>query len=96
MAKLISKIVTIDTKKTSIRLAKPEWDAIDIISKKENIRRNYLIELLNQNKNTKIGLTNSIRLFSIIYLYHETMSLQLYEKNYQKTSSITEAIKGII
>ncbi len=96
MTNLISKIIPLNTKKTSIRLAKPEWDAIEIICKKENIRRNYLIELLEQNKNPKINLTNSIRLFSIIYLYNETISLQFYEKKYSRPSSITEAINGIV
>ena len=96
MAQLISKIIPINSKKTSIRLASQEWDAIDIICKQENVKRNCLIGLLNQNKNPKISLTSSIRLFSIIYFYHETISLHLYEKRFSKTSSITEAIQGII
>ncbi len=94
LVNLISKVILLDNKKTTIRLANDEWEAINIISQKENIKRNYLIELINSTKSQNINLTSSIRLFSIIYFYTELLNLQKNTSN--KQLPITEAIHGII
>lgn len=96
MAKLTSKVIIFENKKTSLRLAEEEWDALSFICQKENIKRNNLLELINSTKNKEITLTNSIRLFSIIYFYNELIVLQNYDTKNIKTLSISEAIHGIL
>lgn len=98
MAELHNKVVFLSDKKTSIRLAAAEWEAVDNICKRENIKRNDLIEAINRRKDPKIGLTCSVRLFTIIYFYR----LLIYkQQNYSSPSSrqlnpIYEAINGIL
>lgn len=46
-----------------MRLANAEWEAIDSICKRENIKRNNLLEMINARKDAKMGLTCSVRLF---------------------------------
>lgn len=69
MTELSSKVIFIDKRKTSMRLANAEWEAIDSICKRENIKRNNLLEMINARKDAKMGLTCSVRLFSLIYYY---------------------------
>lgn len=47
MTELSSKVIFIDKRKTSMRLANAEWEAIDSICKRENIKRNNLLEMIN-------------------------------------------------
>lgn len=68
MTELSSKVIFIDKRKTSMRLANAEWEAIDSICKRENIKRNNLLEMINARKDAKMGLTCSVRLFSLILL----------------------------
>ena len=96
MTQLINKVISLKNKKTSLRLAKDEWEAIDIICKNENIKRNYLIELINETKSHHITLTNSIRVFTIIYFYSELIPQRTTDQNYVRPPSISEAIHGII
>lgn len=92
MADILNRVVWVDNHKTSIRLARAEWDAFDIICQKENIKKNYLIELINARKNAKLGLTCSVRLFSLIYFY-KLFSADENERN--GVLPIFEAIRGI-
>ena len=98
MAELSSRVIVIDKHKTSMRLANAEWEAVDSICKRENIKRNYLLEMINTHKDAKMGLTCSVRLFSLIYYYHlltkEPMPKNTHLVN--ASSPIFEAIKGII
>lgn len=97
MVTLTSKIIVIENKKTCLRLAEDEWEAIDIICKKENIKRNNLIELINQTKSKQMTLTSSIRVFSIIYFYNELIRPKISDNNNViPPPSISEAIYGII
>lgn len=52
-----------------MRLANAEWEAIDSICKRENIKRNNLLEMINARKDAKMGLTCSVRLFSLISFF---------------------------
>lgn len=56
MTELSSKVIFIDKRKTSMRLANAEWEAIDSICKRENIKRNNLLEMINARKDAKMGL----------------------------------------
>lgn len=98
MAELANKVIFISNKKTSMRLATAEWNAIEMICKRENIKRNQLLELINNRKDSKLGLTCSVRLFTIIYFYHLlTDKKQNYApKTYQIDTPIFDAISGIL
>lgn len=50
-----------------MRLCLKEWDALNEICERENIARNHLIELIEDNKDAELGLTYSTRLFIVIY-----------------------------
>lgn len=95
MASLSNRVVSIYNRKTSMRLAPAEWKAIDTICKRENIKRKNLFELIYANKDDKMGLTSSVRLFSLIY-YRKALQYQLEHKQNHRASPMCDAIKGII
>ena len=70
MTKLTNRVISIFDRKTSMRLASPEWTAVDDICKKEHIKRKKLFELIEANKDPKLGFTCSVRLFAITYMHN--------------------------
>lgn len=94
MVKTSSHIIYINNKKTSIRLTQTEWNAVNTICEKENLKRTNLFNLINQNKNKELSLTASIRLFSIIYFQKMLLS-KFYINKTQHSQPIFDAIKGI-
>ena len=70
MTKLANRVISIFDRKTSMRLAMPEWIALDDICKREHIKRKKLFELIEENKDPKLGLTSSVRLFVITYCHN--------------------------
>ena len=95
MASLSNRVISIYNRKTSMRLAPAEWKAIDTICKRENIKRKNLFELIQANKDDKLGLTSSVRLFSIIY-YRKALQYQIDNQQNSRFSPMYDAIKGII
>ena len=93
MASLSNRVISIYNRKTSMRLAPAEWEAIDTICRRENIKRKKLFELIDANKDEKMGLTSSVRLFSLIY-YRKSFLSQM-TSDASRSSPIFEAIKGI-
>ena len=69
MSELKSKVVILNKRRTSVRLCHSEWRALEDICKREHVPRNRVIEAIEKTRNPEIGLTGSIRLFSILY-YH--------------------------
>ena len=67
MPKLVNKIITVNKRRTSMRLCTLEWEAIDEICDKENISRNKLIEKIENEKDIALGLSYSTRLFLVQY-----------------------------
>lgn len=55
MASLSNRVISIYNRKTSMRLAPAEWEAIDTICRRENIKRKKLFELIDANKDKKWG-----------------------------------------
>lgn len=97
MAQLSNKVIIISDKKTSMRLASAEWKALDIICERENIKRNTLIEMINNKKDSKLSLTCSVRLFSTIYFYHLlTGKTHKYNAPNNTDNPIFKAINGIL
>ncbi len=72
MTKLANRVISIHERKTSMRLAKPEWTILDSICLREKIKRRQLLELIDAYKDPEFGLTPAVRLFSLLYLYNTT------------------------
>jgi len=99
MVNLVNRVICINNKKTSMRMTLAEWDAFEIICKNENVSKSTLLNLINNNKNHTIGLTNSVRLFSIVYFHQLLKEKQqmLYGSSKKVTiSPIFHAIKEIV
>ena len=91
-----SRVIDIKSRRTSMKLTPCEWKALDTICERENIKRKNLFELIDANKDPKLGLTSSIRLFtivyyknSVIYASHPSISPQFRSPIHEAISSIT-------
>lgn len=69
MAEFINKVISLQSKKTSMRLTFWEWKILDSICRAEKLKRKTLLELIDSHRNQNIGLTPAVRLFSLIYLF---------------------------
>ncbi len=69
MTILANRVISLYNKKTSMRLARTEWNILDRICFAEKIKRKELLELIDRNRDHTLGLTPSVRLFSLIYLH---------------------------
>lgn len=98
MPKFFNKVIFISQKKTSMRLTDIEWEAFETICKRENIKRNDLIEKIHDSKNNQLGLTCSVRLFTIIYFHHLLLDKQKKHATASKQfcTPIYAAIDGIL
>ena len=98
MASLANRVISIHDRKTSMRLAPAEWEAIDTICKREHIKRNDLLDLISRRKDQKLGLTCSVRLFALIYFYHLLIDKKYSysSKSPQIDSPVFDAITGIL
>ena len=95
MTKFSMRVISIFDRRTSIRLATTEWQALDDICKREKIKRKRLFELISENKEEGVGFTCSVRLFVIAYM----RALMNSELNFSGTGSnypcVSEVIKLI-
>lgn len=89
MTRLINKIISLNKRRTSMRLADAEWEAMREICEHENLSRNKLIEHIEETKDENLGLSCSTRLFLLAY-YRNNAPLK-------KTSSqnLLQALKAI-
>lgn len=69
MIVLISKVVSVYNRKTCMRLTNIEWQILNKICLREKIKRKNLLELIEDSRSDKLGLTPAVRLFTLIYLY---------------------------
>ena len=69
MTQLMNRVISIYDRKTSMRLAKEEWLAFDDICKRERLKRKKLLELIEDNKAAKVGLTCYVRVFTVAYMH---------------------------
>ena len=90
-----NKVITLQNRKTCIRLADIEWETINTLCEMENFKRKTLFELIEKYKDPKCGLTYAIRLFATIY-FHQFNILNA-SKNIKRhqNSPIFAAIMGI-
>ena len=80
MSKLKSKVIHINGRRTSIRLCSSEWLALEEICRREKLSRKLLFETIERYSSGPIGLTGSIRLFSIVY-FHDIIKNSEVVKN---------------
>ncbi len=66
-ANLISRNVTINGHRTSLRLEQALWDAVGDICDKEGLTLHELITLIDHRRN-KISRTSAVRTFIVTYL----------------------------
>ena len=71
MVKFTSKIISLNSRKTCMRLTDIEWKILDKICYAEKIRRKNLLELIAENHSSKLGFTPSVRLFVLMYIYQK-------------------------
>ena len=70
MTTQINKVITLYDKKTSMRLTFFEWKILDSICHAEKLKRKSILELIDKNRDSEIGLTPAVRLFTLLYLYN--------------------------
>lgn len=90
MTKLANRVISVFNRKTSMRLAVPEWIAVDDICKREHIKRKKLFELIERNKDPKLGFTCSVRLFAITYLHNNLV----HSSNYSARTELNNLASG--
>lgn len=96
MTKLANKIININNRRTSMRLCLKEWNALDDVCQRENIHRNHLIELIENFKSPRLGLTYSTRLFLVLYYKSVARpSKNLMFENAEENPAITGIIKEL-
>ncbi len=99
MTKLVNRVLLINNRRTSMRLCLKEWEVLAEICKLEGLSRNALIEIIENNNHSSLGLTYMTRLFVISYLYEAAKissgnkSSSSRIKNKQKIFQIIDALK---
>ena len=64
---LVSRNITVSTRRTSVRLEPEMWRALKEISARENCSIHELCTLINFRKNKRTSLTAAIRVFLMLY-----------------------------
>ncbi len=67
MTKLCNRIITVNSRRTSMRLCSQEWKALDEVCRKEKLSRSELVTIIEKNKNEIFGLAYATRLFLLLY-----------------------------
>lgn len=96
MTSLSNRVIEVKNRKTSVRLAPAEWDAIDEICKQEKLDRKKLFEMIELNKNKNLGFTSAIRVFTIIYYRKSSLSKKHASDNKNIYSPVFDAMHGIL
>ncbi|MBP5353348.1 MAG: ribbon-helix-helix domain-containing protein [Alphaproteobacteria bacterium] len=68
----IRRVISVFDKKTTMRLTQTEWIILNHICRQEKINRKKLLEMIEEKRDTALGLTPAVRLFSLLYLYNQT------------------------
>ena len=63
------RVITLCGKRTSLRLFEAEWQTLENICRRENMRRNALLTMIASHKAEEIGFTAAVRLFMLTYLH---------------------------
>ena len=80
MTILTNRVISIYDRRTTMRLARTEWEVLQNICYLEKMKRKTLLELIDQNRDKKIGLTPAVRLFELIYLHTLTEKTALLQR----------------
>ena len=66
--KQVSRSITINGRRTSIRMELAIWNAVDDIAKDNGMRMRDLIALIDRRRDQDSGLTAKIRVFVTVFL----------------------------
>ena len=88
MTKLTNKIITIHERRTSMRLCRKEWCALEEVCSREQMNRNELLSMIEDNKNNRLGLAYATRLF--LLLYYKSIA------NHTKRKIVPNIIKELV
>ena len=97
MTRLLNKVLFINNRRTSMRLCATEWHLLDLICKHEQISRNDFLEMIENNKHCKLGLTYYTRLFIMLYFYNKSSlgSIRTRRHGIGRKSFINEIVTTI-
>lgn len=73
MLKLVNRVVSVNGRRTSMRMCTKEWLALEDVCKKEKITKNQLLGMIEETGKNTLGLTYSTRLFIIAYFRYEAL-----------------------
>ena len=99
MSYFSNRVISVENKKTIMRLTDAKWKTYIIIWKREKIKKNYLIEQIDSHKIPQMNLTSSVRLFTTIYLFKlssEKKEAQCLSARFKPVGAIFAAINSII
>lgn len=95
MQQSFNKVIDIKNKRTSTRIFPCEWKAINFICKREHLKIKKLLEIIDTNKDSSLGRTYTIRLFTLLYYKNAVIkTLNPAEKN-QLTNLIFDTLKTL-
>lgn len=94
MTRLINKIISLNKRRTSMRLAEEEWDAMREICEHENLSRNKLIENIEKSKDENLGLSCSTRLFLLAYYRNNAPLKRTSSQNFSRALDAISSSKG--
>ena len=67
MSPLVLRNVTLDDRRTSMRLEPSIWDALGEIAKRESRSVNELCAMIDRAKSPEMSLTSAVRVFTTAY-----------------------------
>ena len=79
MLRLINRVVSVNGRRTSMRMSMKEWNALEDVCRKEKISKNQLLGLIEESNKDSLSLTYSTRLFIIAYFRYTAMG-NIYPK----------------
>lgn len=92
MTTLLNRIILVNDHKTSMRLTTYEWYILDRICIRENLKRGQLFELIDTKRSNNFGFTQTVHLFSLLYLHNLARRDQNYSYAPDDTT-LTETLK---
>ena len=93
MINFTKRVVIMQGKRTSICLCENEWQILENICRRENMRRNALLGLIKVNKAEKLAFTPAVRLFMLNYLH--TISPQILFAQEQQAININSLLNSV-
>lgn len=85
----LSKSITINGRRTSIRMERSIWSALEDVAANEQLRLRDLVALVDRSK-SEHGLTAALRVFAMNYLRHAISQGQRLQRQDGPTRSLAK------